>query len=56
MYQDEIARNLLRLLKDKIREIDGTFKLEVACCEGNTCTVTEQTTDILKALLEAARK
>lgn len=49
--------NQLKQLKQRvelyINDIEcGNINLEVACCEGETCTVTEQTKDILQELLK----
>jgi len=35
------------------QEINKKKSYEVACCEGMTCTVTEQTEDLLKDILES---
>lgn len=50
------ALKLQELVKEKIKEIHNTFKLEVACCEGETCTVTEQTDSLLQSLVEESEQ
>lgn len=52
----EIELNKYSNLKQKIDELIEEIKkgksYEVACCEGETCTVTEQTEDLLKEILK----
>lgn len=44
-------------LKEAIQKIinDDNLNLEVACCEGETYTVTEQTKDLLQKLLDGVK-
>jgi len=51
---NEIRQQILNneAIVEKLKEeIDSKKFYEVACCEGETCTVTEQTMDLLKEIL-----
>jgi len=48
------AIKLQELVKERIK--DKSISYEVACCERETCTVTEQTIDLLQSLVEESEK
>lgn len=56
--EDEILRNqdILKRLETKIQHIrDHPYDYEVACGEGETCTVAERTEDILQEILRGTK-
>lgn len=59
MLERESEKNakIVERIKEKIKTLrDKPFCLEVPCCEGETCTVTDQTLELLQQLLEGEKK